>query len=74
MVVSAPHASSEYVVERGDTYWSLAERFLGDGNRWGVIQDLNAGRSVSSGVVLHEGDSLVPGWKILLPQGSVERR
>jgi nucleoid-associated protein YgaU len=30
-----------HVVQPGDTYFSLAKRYLGDGRRWREIQDLN---------------------------------
>ncbi len=66
-ISDTPESAVEYVVKRGDTYWSLAERLWGDGSRWNVIQNLNIGRTVSSDVVLVEGISLVPGWNILLP-------
>lgn len=56
-----------YRVQRGDTYWSLAERHLGDGRRWKAIQDLNLGRRVGPGITLTETDTLRRGWQILVP-------
>jgi len=30
-----------YVVQRGECFWSLAQRFLGDGNRWPRLYEIN---------------------------------
>lgn len=32
---------TKYTVKSGDTLWSIAKRFLGDGNRYREIQKLN---------------------------------
>ena len=31
----------EYTIQKGDTYYNIAARFLGDGKRWREIQALN---------------------------------
>ena len=33
--------SGTYIVQRGDTLWSIASRELGDGQRWRDIRDAN---------------------------------
>ena len=58
---------ADHVIGRGDTWWVLAERLLGDGNRWKVVRDLNVGREVAPGVVLGVDDELVRGWRIVVP-------
>ena len=58
----------DHVVQRGDTYWSLAERILDDGERWAEIMGLNLGRTVSDGVVLDSDMSLRRGWTIVVPR------
>lgn len=54
-------------VTRGDTYWSLAERYLGDGRQWAALRDLNQGREVAPGTTLTEGEALRRGWELLVP-------
>jgi hypothetical protein len=56
-----------YTTQRGDTYWTLAERLLGQGGRWAVIRDANVGRAVAPDVVLESSMSLRRGWSILVP-------
>lgn len=62
------------VVERvhdivhGDTFWGLAERYLGDGARWREIRDHNIGRAVAPGRTLAATeDALDVGWRLLIP-------
>ncbi len=68
VVAVVPSTYVPYTVARGDTFWSLAERLLGDGSRWVELHDANIGAEVAPGVVLKEGDILVPGWTIAAPQ------
>jgi len=48
-----------YRVKKGDTLWSVAERFLGDGKRWREIQRANADQVNREGTNLREGMVLV---------------
>lgn len=64
-LVRAPRESSQgtYRVEEGDTLWSLAQRFLGDGRRHPEIVAMNQGR-------LGPNNELRAGTTIVLPGGS----
>ncbi len=54
-------ATVDYVVQRGDSLWRIAERHLGDGNRYPEIVDLNT-------KLLKRGpDFIREGWTIKLP-------
>lgn len=58
----------EYVVRRHDSYWAIAERFIGDPLRWREIRDLNIGRLQPGGETIQPGSDLIrPGWRLLVP-------
>lgn len=57
----------DHIIERGDTFWSLAETTYGDGRQWQKIRDLNLGREVAPDVVMNERSDLAAGWSVLLP-------
>lgn len=55
---SPTQPDTSYTVQRGDSYWRIAKKLLGNGARWTEIADLNGGR----GRVIHPGDELrIPG-------------
>jgi hypothetical protein len=47
--------------------FDIAQRFLGDGNRYTEIFDLNEGRTQPDGNTLTEPASVLPGWVMQLP-------
>ncbi len=53
-------------VQRGDTLWELADRWLGDPHRWPEIYQLNADRYDDHGR-MHRGDHIERGWVLTLP-------
>lgn len=59
--------ASSYVVARGDTWWGLAERFLGDGRRFAELKERNAGRPQPDGAVVRRDAPLRAGWTIEVP-------
>jgi DNA-binding SARP family transcriptional activator len=76
---SQPHAPThtEYIVqppEGGyyDSLWDIAERLLGDGQRWREIYELNEGREQPDGRALTRPDLIRPGWGLLLPGDAMQ--
>lgn len=66
-------AGSSYVVQRRDTLWDIAERFLGDGLRWREIRDANVGRPQPGGVSLRQdSEEIQPGWELTIPHRAGE--
>ena len=60
-----------YVIPAGAgaaTYWDLAATWLGSGERWPEIWDLNEGRQQTDGAVMTSPRLLRPGWTVLLPE------
>lgn len=60
-----------YVVKRNDSWWALAERYLGDGQRWKELRSLNLGQTMPDGTVIDAiSDVIRPGWELLVPAPS----
>jgi nucleoid-associated protein YgaU len=49
-----------YVIEKGDTLWAIARKFLGDGNRYPEVFEANR-------EVIIDPDKIFPGQKIRIP-------
>ncbi len=64
----AAPAASTYTVRRGDSLCRIAERTLGDADRWPEIYALNRGaRFPRVGGTLRDPDLIYPGWTLHLP-------
>ncbi|MFC8094620.1 hypothetical protein [Streptomyces sp. NPDC057301] len=69
----ATHAGSRhraYTVREtrpAESLWAIAERQLGDGERWREIADLNEGRTMVDGQVFRANSFLQPGWQLQMP-------
>jgi LysM repeat protein len=61
-----PPIPAEYIVQPGDTLWSIAQSNLGDGSQWEAIWSLEANRE-QIGV---NPDLLEPGMVLVLPGGT----
>jgi DNA-binding SARP family transcriptional activator len=63
-------APSTVVVRAGDCLWSLAQRYLGGGDRYPEIVTLNYGHDMGQGQVFTDPSLIQPGWRLLLPGGA----
>jgi nucleoid-associated protein YgaU len=54
-------------VSRGDSLWSLAETYLGDGSRWDEIAAANDDRTMVDGTTFRSADQIRPGWQLRIP-------
>ena len=56
-----------HTVVAGDNLWDLARTYLGSGERWHEIYDLNRGRPQPGGGTLTDPARIYPGWDLLIP-------
>lgn len=56
-----------HTVERRDSLRMLAERYLGDPNRWTEVFVLNQGQTQADGGSLTDPARLQPGWQLVMP-------
>jgi nucleoid-associated protein YgaU len=61
----APSGVQEVTVGKRDNLFTIALRYLGDGNRRSEILKLNAGRTMADGSAF--SSRLQPGWTVLIP-------
>lgn len=57
----------QYVVQRGDTLWDIAERTLGDPLRYPEIVELSKQTVQPDGAMLTDAHWIYPGWVLTLP-------
>jgi nucleoid-associated protein YgaU len=68
-VHKAPGRTTTVTVMRLDSLWSIAERHLGDGDRWPEIAALNDGHVMNDGTKFVSADHIKPGWELRVPGG-----
>ncbi|MFE4413227.1 LysM peptidoglycan-binding domain-containing protein, partial [Streptomyces sp. NPDC056821] len=62
---STPTSRTSYTVREtrpAESLWGIAQRELGDSERWREIADLNEGRTMVDGTVFRANSFLQPGW------------
>lgn len=57
-------------VRPAESLWSIAEKELGDGERWREIAALNEGRTMIDGQTFRANSFLQPGWELEMPAAS----
>lgn len=70
---STSASSTSYTVREtrpAESLWAIAERELGDGERWREIAALNEGRTMADGAVFRANSFLQPGWHLQMPDSS----
>ncbi|MDG4834186.1 BTAD domain-containing putative transcriptional regulator [Solwaraspora sp. WMMD1047] len=65
--VAGPGSPATVTVRRHDTLSRLADRHLGDADRWPDIYDRNKGRRFPVGGTLTDPNLIQPGWTLHLP-------
>lgn len=68
---STPESRMTYTVREArpaESLWGIAEKELGDGERWREIADLNEGRTMADGTVFRANSFLQPGWRLQMPE------
>ncbi|MGW2890599.1 LysM peptidoglycan-binding domain-containing protein [Streptomyces griseoruber] len=68
---STPESRTTYTVREtrpAESLWGIAEKELGDGERWREIADLNEGRTMADGTVFRANSFLQPGWQLQMPE------
>lgn len=60
-------APADYTVAPGDSLWSIAEHFYGDGGDWPAIARANLGVVMDDGSRFVDPSCIRPGWVLTLP-------
>ena len=68
--VAPAHATRLVTVRRGDCLWTIAERYLGAGDRYPEIVSLNYGHEMTGGQIFTNPSLIEPGWQLFLPGGA----
>jgi DNA-binding SARP family transcriptional activator len=55
------------VVRPGECLWTIAEHYLGAGERYPELVRLNLGHDMGGGQVLSDPSLIMPGWRLRLP-------
>jgi len=65
--LDAAHAQRLIMVRPGDCLWTLAQHYLGAGDRYPEIAEMNYGHDMGDGQVFANPSLIEPGWHLVLP-------
>jgi nucleoid-associated protein YgaU len=54
--------ATNHITQPGDSLWSIAQRFYGDGNQWDAIYQANRG------LIGDNPDNIQDGWNLTIPR------
>ncbi|MGW2572699.1 LysM peptidoglycan-binding domain-containing protein [Streptomyces sp. NPDC001537] len=57
-------------IRPAESLWGIAQRELGDGERWREIAALNDGHTMADGTTFRANSFLQPGWQLQMPEAS----
>lgn len=57
----------QYLVQRGDTPWSIAARYYGSGEEFDRLIDANLGKQMPDGRIFNRAGLIYPGWVLDIP-------
>jgi soluble lytic murein transglycosylase-like protein len=69
-VSDSTSSSSSYTVVSGDTLSGIAQRTLGDGDKYPELFKLNENKTETDGRAFTDPNLIYPGWTIALPSGT----
>lgn len=72
LTTTAPAAQMVYHVKHGDWLWFIAERYLGDPERYPEIAELNPGL-ITAASGKHGPNHIEVGWELILPADAHDR-
>src|ERR1019366_556281 len=64
---NAQRATVTHTVVPGDTLWSIAVQYYGDGQQWQATFQANVGLSQPGGGALTDAHWIYPGWSLTIP-------